>query len=302
MTTPTNIVKPQPGAVSAPVAPAYTGPESPLQGFNVLLQGPSGTGKTFCIGTLLDAGLKVNYLSLEAGMESLLGYFADSGKPIPENLSWMQVKGPRASFAELQDAALKVNTLPLDALAKLQDTNRAKYDQFVNIYRALSNFIDARTGKSLGPADSWRTDTVLVIDGLTGINNASLASVTGGKPVRSQSDWGLAQVQVENLLRKLTDDCRCHLVILAHVERETDQILGGVKLTVATLGKALAPKIPAMFSDVILAVRTGEKYLWDTSNPSADAKTCNLPYRADNLPSFAPILQSWQRRGGIIER
>ena len=117
--------------------------------------------------------------------------------------------------------------MSLKALADMQDPNRSQYNQFVKVYTVLNNFEDQRTGEKFGPVDSWGPDRAIVIDSLTGLNNASLSSVVGGKPVRSQSDWGIAQNQLESLLRKLTDGCRCHFILLAHVEREVDQILGG---------------------------------------------------------------------------
>ena len=124
--------------------------------------------------------------------------------------------------------------------------------------------------------------------------------VIGGKAVRSQSDWGIAQDQVEKILRMLCDSCACHFVLIAHVERELDPVSGGVKLMPSTLGKALAPKISAMFSDLILATRQGDKWTWDTANPMADLKTRNLPVRADNPPDFGPIIAKWKSRGGVL--
>jgi hypothetical protein len=141
---------------------------------------------------------------------------------------------------------------------------------------------------------------VLVIDGMTGLSRAAMALVVGGKPVKSQPDWGIAQDQVEKLVRMLCDGCPCHFVLISHVERETDLILGGVKLTTSTLGKALAPKIPAMFSDVILTVRMGDKWTWDTSNPQADLKTRNLAIKADIPPDFKQIIEKWRSRGGKL--
>ena len=57
---------------AANVAP----PKSSLPGFNCMLMGPAGSGKTHAIGTLVDAGVEVFYLALEPGLESLLGYWA----------------------------------------------------------------------------------------------------------------------------------------------------------------------------------------------------------------------------------
>jgi len=270
-----------------------------LPGFNVMLMGPAGSGKTHAIGTLVETGLEVFYLALEPGLESLTGYFTDRGKPVPENLHWHTLKASDTSFLEMLENATRINTLSLESLAKMTDPNRGKHNQFIELFRSLNDFEDQRTGKKFGSVNTWTTKRVLVIDSLTGLNNAALSLVIGGKPVRSQSDWGIAQQQLEGLLRKLCDGCTCHFVLLAHVEREADLVLGGVKLMASTLGKALAPKIPAMFSDVILTVRQGDKWTWDTSNAMADLKTRNLPIKGDNPPNFAPIVAKWKSRGGI---
>jgi hypothetical protein len=258
--------------------------------------GPAGTGKTHSIGTLVDAGVEVFYLALENGLESILGYWTDFGKPIPENFHYHVLKAADMTFADMAANATKINTLQLDALAKMIDPNRSRHNQFIELFNVLNNFVDQRTGKSYGAVNLWGGERALAIDGLTGLNNAALALVVGGKAVRNQSDWGIAQTQLEGLLRKLCDGCNCSFILLSHVEREQDMVLGGVKLMASTLGKALAPKIPAMFSDVILTVRQGDKWNWDTANVMADLKTRNLPISGNLLPSFAPIVAKWRAR------
>ena len=271
-------------------------PKSSLPGFNVMLMGPAGSGKTHSIGTLVDSGIEVFYLALEPGLESVLGYWTDRGLPVPANLHWHTVKAPDTSFADMLDTATKINTFSLEMLAKMVDPNRSRYNQYMEVFKVLNDFEDRRTNTKFGAVNTWTPERALIIDSLTGLNTAALNLVIGGKPVRSQSDWGIAQQQLEGLLRKLCDGCNCHFVLLAHVERESDLVLGGVKLMASTLGKALAPKIPAMFSDVILTVRQGDKWTWDTANVMADLKTRNLPIKSDNLPSFAPIVKKWQAR------
>lgn len=267
-----------------------------LPGVNVMLMGPAGTGKTHSLGTLVETGLEVFYLGLEPGLESLLGYFKDRGKPVPANLHWHMLKAPAASFTDMLESATKISQLSLDSLAKLSDPGRGKHNQFIELLGALNNFPDDRTGEKFGAVNSWDTTRVLAVDSLTGVGRAAMSLVIGGKPVRNQSDWGIAQDQVEKLLRMLCDNCRCHFVLLAHVERETDAVLGGVKLMPSTLGKSLAPKIPAMFSDVILTVRNGTSWQWDTASAQADVKTRNLPIKADNAASFEPIIKKWKSR------
>lgn len=271
-------------------------PPFALPGVNVLLMGPSGTGKTHSIGTLVDLGVEVFYLALEAGMESLLGYWTDRGLEIPKNLHWHKVAAPTASFTDMIANAKNINMLNLDSLAKMSDPNKSKHNQFISLLEALNNFPDDRTGEKYGAVNSWDQSRFLVVDGATGISQCAMALVVGGKAVRNQSDWGIAQDQVEKLVRMLCDNCACHFVMLAHVERETDAVLGGIKLMVSTLGKALAPKFPAMFSDVILTARSADKWTWDTASTQADVKTRNLPIRSDLQPNFQQILEKWIAR------
>ena len=274
--------------------------KSVLAGTNVMLMGPAGTGKTYAIGTLADAGVEVFYLGLEPGLESLLAYWTDKGKEIPANVHWHNMEAPKASFLELMDAANKINTMQLDTLAKLQDPNRSKHNQFIKLLEVLNDFPDDRTGQRFGCVDTWTPSRALVIDGMAGLARAAMSLVVGGKPVRNQSDWGIAQDQVEKIVRLWTDNCRCHFVLIAHVEREQDAILGGIKLMVSTLGKALAPKLPPMFSDVILTERSGSNFSWNTGSAMADVKSRNLPI-AEKLPAdFGAIIKKWQSRGGVL--
>lgn len=273
---------------------------STLHGVNVLLMGPAGTGKTTVCGTLADAGLEVFYLALEPGLESLLGYYTDKNKPVPANLHWHQVEAQRASFTELITNATKVNTMSLESLAKIPDPNRMKYDQFTKILQALNDFKCDRTGQSFGCTDTWGTDRVLVMDGMAGLCRAAMGLVVGGKTVSNQSDWGIAQKQVETLLFMLTNQLKCHFVLIGHVEREIDPVLGGTKIMLSSLGKALGPKLPPMFSDVILTVREGNKFSWDTGSALADVKTRNLPIQQGLAADFGPIIKKWKSRGGSL--
>jgi len=232
-----------------------------LEGFNTILMGASGTGKTHAIGTLVDTGLEVFYIPLESGTESLIGYYTDKGQPVPDNLHI-----------------------------------HALYDGYLQLLTSLNDFTDNRTGEKFGPADTWGTDRVVVVDGLTGLNNFAMQLVIGGRAERTQTDWGVAQSYVMSLLRKLTDGCRCHFVLIAHVERETDLVLGGVKLTVSTLGKAIAGTIPPLFSDVVLTKKDVDKFFWSTAEANADVKNRNLPLKAGQAPSFAPLYQKWLER------
>lgn len=282
---------------SISIPPPATEP-SLLPGVNVLIEGPTGTGKTHALGTLADTGIEVFVLFTESGLETLLGYWTDRGQEVPSNVHWHVLPRPAGNFAQLAESANTINTFAMEALFKMQDPNRAKQNQYVTLLKALTDFPDDRTGKKFGAVDSWGPDKCLVMDSLTGINPIAMSLVVGNKPLKDQRDWGVAQDQIEKLLRGLTDGCKCHFVLTAHVEREVDQVFGGVKVTVATLGVKLAPKIPPMFSDVILCVREGNKFSWSTANSQADLKARNLPIADGQPATFKPIFEKWKSRGG----
>ena len=271
---------------------------SAMAGVNVLLEGPTGTGKTHALATLAETGIELFVLFAENGLETFLGYWADRGKEIPPNVHWHVLPRGTGSFQILADMAHKINNTSMEALFKMNDPDRNKSNQYWVLLNALTDFPDDRTGKRFGPVDSWGPDRAFAIDSLSALNPWAMGLIVGNKPLKDQRDWGVAQDLIEKLLRQLTDGCKCHFVLLSHVERETDQIYGGVKITVSTLGRALAPKIPPMFSDVILTVREGKNFSWSTASPQADLKTRNLGI-ADGLPpSFVPIIDKWKSRGG----
>lgn len=267
-----------------------------INGFNCILMGASGSGKTHAIGTLVETGLDVFYIPLESGAESLIGYWTDRGETPPPNLHMHALQQPQASFLDIAEAAKKTNTMPHDAVMKMVDPRRNKYDGYLKLLSALNGFVDQRTGESYEPADQWGTDRAIVIDGLSGLNTYAMQLVIGGRAERTQTDWGVAQAYVMSLLGKLTDGCRCHFVLIAHIEREVDVVQGGVKLMVSTLGKAIAPIIPSKFSDVVLTKKEVDKFSWSTAESTADVKNRNLPLSSKLEPSFKQMYDKWLTR------
>lgn len=260
-----------------------------MPGFNVLLVGGTGTGKTHSIRTLCDQGLEVFVLFTEPGMEVL----AD----IPEDkLHWHYIAPSTPDWQDMIDSANKINKMSLKSLSELSDINKGKYTEFMDVLVCLSNFKDDRTGKEFGAVDSWGPERVLVVDSLSGLNIMAMNLVTGSKPVKSMADWGMSMDNLERLITKLCVDTKCHFVLTAHLERESDETTGGTTLMASTLGKKLAPKLPRFFSDVIHVRRDGSKFFWSTASINVDLKARNLPL-ADNLPpTFSPIIESWRKR------
>lgn len=273
------------------------GTDDIIQGFNTILMGPAGTGKTHAIGTLVDTGLETFYLPLESGAETLVGYYTDKGLPVPPNLHIHKLVQSQASFMDMLEAAKKTNTLPHEAVLKVDDPRRSKYKGYEKLLTALHGFTDQH-GQVFEPADEWGTDRVLVLDGLSGLNKYSMQVKLGGRVERTQTDWGVGQGYVMSMVEKLTDGCRCHFVLLAHVEREVDMVQGGVKLTVSAPGKAISAVIPSKFSDVVLTKKDIDKFYWSTAEAQADVKNRNLPIKDKMAPDFGPLYKKWLERNG----
>lgn len=250
---------------------------------NTLLLGPSGTGKTYSIRTLLDAGLEVFVIATEPGIESVLG---DTD---PTRLHWHYVKPQASTWDTLMAIGERINRLSFETLAKSVDPNRSAYTQWLEVLNQCANFIDDRTGEEFGDVTLWDESRALVVDSLTGLNVMAMDLVVGSRPVKGMQDWQIAQNNLEKFLQTLVTATRCHFVLTGHIEREVDEVLGGVKLMASTLGRKLAPKIPVFFDDVVLAEREGDKFFWSTSAAGADLKARNLPISAKLPPTFTQI-------------
>ena len=121
------------------------------------------------------------------------------------------------------------------------------------------SFVD-ESGKSWGPIDKFGLDKAVVLDNLSGLNTMSMNLATGGKPIKSQPDWGKAMDYEERIITACTSII-APFVLIGHVEREVNEVSGSIDVMVGALGRKLAPKLPRLFSDVIYAQRRGENRL-----------------------------------------
>jgi hypothetical protein len=269
-------------------------------GPKVLLEGPSGTGKTYALGKLVEWAAanktEVFVLFTENGLETLLGYWADTGKPVPENLHWHNCLTKPISLASLMEASDKIGKLSYESLTKIQDSGRSQNNAFYKILEACSNFPDDRTSAKFGAVDSWGTDKIFVIDSLSELANAMFKSVIGNKPTASQPDYMVAQNNLMNFIRLCTQGIACTFVLTAHVDRILDEVMGGKIIMTKAIGRAIAGDIPPLFSDVIFTVREGDKFYWDTAAQGVDTKTRSLPIASKQQPDFGIIMSKWYKR------
>lgn len=280
-------------------------PSTNLAGPKILLEGPSGSGKTFALGTLVDWAARqsppreVFVIFTENGLETLLGYWRDRGQAVPANLHWHVVRTPAIPLAALLEGAKKVGMLSYEALTKGVDPDRSTNNPWEKFLKVLTDFPDDRTKQKFGNIGTWGNDRILVNDSLSETANACLRMVIGNKPTTSQPDYGVAQNNLLNWLRYMTQAFEGTFVITAHVQRQTNEITGVTQLMTKAIGKALADDIPTLFSETIFTVREGTQWYWDTAAANVDTKTRYLPIASKIKPDFAQIMDKWVERSKV---
>lgn len=283
----------QSNSVPALMATTPTPQVSTLPGVKELLIGGSGSGKTFAIRSLPALGITPYCIFTEPGFETL----GDMGC---DKVHWQYIKPAASSWEAMIDSATKINTLSFESLTKLPDINKRQHGQYIDFLKALNHFKCDRCGKEMPPVEKWGTDCASVVDSLSGLSIMAMRLMVGTKPVKSQADWGVAMDNLEALVQQLCMNTFCHFIMMAHAEREVDEVSGGTRVMASTLGRKLAPKIPRFFSDVIMTRNDAGKFTWSTAEMGMDLKVRNLPIAANLEPTFATVIKTWQSRGGKI--
>lgn len=251
----------------------------------MLIFGESGTGKTFCTRTLLDAGYKVRFLAAEnnaiTGTTIAMQHWEEEHKKkIPEgDFALMIPNRPKRSLKDLVASQEQFIGKTLDSQFKSADPKRKNYTRYLEVLKATVNFVDSTTAMNYGSVDDWGDDTVLVIDSLTILCEAIKQSVIGGKLAVSQPEWGVMQGILVEFLRQLTEDIKCNVVVIAHPNKEIDPVLGVQRIYPANLGQALNNKLPTYFTEVVWAFREKQNFYWSTDHRQAVTRNTMLPIK-----------------------
>lgn len=270
----------------APVEP--TPAPSPI-GLNTLLLGESGSGKTYSLRTLVDAGLELFVVQTEPGGTVL--------EDLPKDKYHRHYIAPAApSWSAMLDSVTKINTLSMKALASMEGINKREYAQFAQVISTLGNFTCDRCGESFGDVSTWDSNRVLVIDSLSGLNIMAMDLVVGSKPTKSMADWGIAMDNLGRLINKIITDTRCHFVLTAHLEPERDEVTGRVVNMPSTLGRKLAPLLPRFFDNCIHTVREGTNFKWSTATANTALKARDLPIDDNLKPTFTQLISNWREK------
>jgi hypothetical protein len=283
-------------AVLTPVPPSPQQPED--EGSTVLLIGGPGSGKSYSLPTIIEAGLDLFVLGTEPRFRESIEQSISDRKLDWNKYHYCHVYPATSGWAQLIDSATTVGNLNYEALTKLKSgIGKDKYKQFVDLLNALANYRDERNGKSYGAVDKFDPSTcAFALDSITGAAMMSMDLMVGSKPVAHEGEWGVAMNQLERWGNMCTASIKCFLVMTGHIEKETNPDTGGSQLYVSTLGRKLSPKWGRFYSEIVHAYREGTEYYWSTVTPMFDLKRRFLPLQDKMKPSFVPIIDAWQKR------
>ena len=257
-------------------------------GSRTLLIGASGSGKTTALGTLIKSGVETFCIFTDPNFHVLKQFSCKDG------FHYQYIAPGDMSFDALLAAATQVSKMTVEKLAELKSSDKGNYTQFLDVISACAHPKCDVCAKEFGYIDSWGPNSAFVLDGLSGLSIMSRDLTVGSKPTMHPGEWGSAQHNLEKFIQKCATGLKCHFVLVAHLEKEIDEVAGTSKLMASTLGRKLAPKLPWMFSDVVMAVRDGSKFTWSTDQSGVDVKPTYLPRGAGLVPSFEPIIKSWK--------
>lgn len=257
-----------------------------MNAVKILNYGISGTGKSHALATLSKVkGLNIRMLAIEnnaiAGLRSGFTHYKLSQEE-QDRFKIMNILPKKQGSASLFQTANDALTKSPEILAKASDPKKKSYDRYLNVLRGISEFI-TENDENLGSVDTWGPDTVLAFDGLTIICELIKQNVIGGKLFTSQPEWQRMQILLVQLLRYLTEDLNCHVIMIGHPVRTENPITGVEAIYPSNLGQALKDTIPSMFTDVIYSQRQGKKFTWSTDHANAICAARNLPM-GSNLP------------------
>lgn len=265
-----------------------------MTSLSVLLYGRPGSGKTFSLPTALlaEGAEALLYLGLDPGGEAALWKSAEAHK-VREKVHVALRPPSVATEGDLRTMISTLATRSLEDILRRPPTSgrREAEKRAREIVDLLENFKCDCCNREWGPISSTPPSISFAIDSLSGLNDIALALVSGLSPVRSQPQWGAAIEFERQLISNILRTKRGLFILIAHAERETDELSGAAEVAPGALGRKLPQTIGREFSEVVLAERDGRKFKWSTIPSRAMAKARVLPLEGELAPSFEPLMR-----------
>ena len=230
--------------------------------------GDSGTGKTGSLDSLLADGYRLYILDLDNGLDALIAHVKET---CPDKLD-------NIDFITLRD---KMKSDPVRGPV-VAGTPRA----YTNAIKALDKWDDGST-----PSE-WGADTIFVLDSLTLFGRAAMNWAQGMNPsAKDPRQWyGASQESILRVLDLLTGaDFRANVIVISHVDyvEMPDETMRGFA---SSIGKALGPKIPAVFNTMILAETRGSGENVKRTITTMPTATIDLKNpKSSTLPKSLPL-------------
>lgn len=268
-----------------------------IQAPRVLLLGDPGSGKTDSLTTIIKSGLELFVLVTEpGGVESLVDACNRRSLPL-DKLHWSVVSPTPPGFTALRSMVSTVKAMSYKDIAEIkQGVGKPQMEACEHLLRMIENFHCDRTGRDYGDVTEWDDSRAFAMDSMSGLNLIAMQHTVGYKPSAHQGEWGIAMNLEEQLILKLTSDCKCLFTLTGHVDRDFDTVLGTSRLAPAALGSKLGPRIPRFFSEVVRAYRDATGFFWSTADSQISLKNRALSVSSKLEPSFEPIINVYRRR------
>lgn len=247
----------------------------------MMIVGYPGMAKTGAIAALANMGYKIRMLDYDGNSQSLLTY-TDKDKLANIDIVYLE------DAMRNGDRFIETTGIPTAFRMGLNLMDHWKYKD------------EDGTEVDLGRSKDWGCDTIVVLDSLTSMGQASFRrqqSLSNKTPLNTTEQvWGLAMAQQEAFIEQLTSEKNnFHVIVLAHLKivgpkdlrKEDDDITKAIKselqelipnrLFPSALGKALPPVIGGHFPILIEATNdfkaTGMKRVLRTvPRPELDLK------------------------------
>ena len=266
----------------------------------ILLLGDPGAGKTFAAAKLAQYTQLVYVFTDPGGDESLLDALEFYKIPVSK-VHWRYVPPASPGWDAITQQLTKVNSLDYQTLAGMKSgINKQDHRQFLELISTFADFECQRTGKKLGPLDELDETYSVVYDSLSGLNQLAKDLTVGAKPTLHEGEWHVAMTLEENFINTFTANLKCPRMMIGHFDKSQD-ITGAMVYSVNLLGRKLAPKIPAKFSDVVKAYSEGGKFFWSTVEDRMTLKTRNLALSDKLPPDVGPLIERWKERKARAE-
>jgi hypothetical protein len=201
--------------------------------------GPSGTGKTGALLSLLQAGYQISVLDMDNGLDWLVNKLRKDRPDLLKNLS----------FQTFKDKYKMTSAGPT----------------YVGVPKAYTNAIQALEKWDDGTIPSeWGPNRVLVLDSLTFFGNAAYNWKDALNPTvkDKRQIYGNAQDAVADILDAITSpDFKTNVIVLTHVRwkkvRDADGNESSIGGGPSAIGEALMDRIGTYFNTVGLCESAG---------------------------------------------